>query len=92
MLLSLSTCRVAQVWVRGAAGVLVALPWRGDLVPGQVVELMSCLGLPLEKDPVPSQLPASPRPGSWWQKLLKSKDLPSVLAGASEAVAGHGQR
>lgn len=52
-------------------GTLTVLPCQDVLVPGQVVELVSCLELPPEKDHVPSQLQESPRSGSWWQKLLK---------------------
>lgn len=60
---------VAEAWECGAVAVLTALPWQDVLVPGQVVEVLSCLELLPEEDPASSQLQESPRPGSWWQKL-----------------------
>jgi len=67
-------------------GTLTALPWQDVLVPGQVAELMSCLELPPEKDPVPSWLQESPRPGSRWQKLLKKWILTSLLGWVPEVL------
>lgn len=73
------TVCVAKAWVCSTMGTLTTMPWQDVLVPGQVVELVSCLELSLKKDPIPSQLQESPRPGSRWQKLLKIRFLTPLL-------------
>lgn len=51
--------RVAEAWECAAVALLAALPWQDGLVPGQVVEVLSCLELP------PCFLPASGISQAW---------------------------
>lgn len=88
MLLSLTTCAVyvAKAWVCGATGMLMALPWQDVSVPGQVVELMSRLELPPEKDPPSFKNLPGLVPGGKSYLKKKKKVLTSLLGWVPELL------